>query len=67
LKKTFSQHDFDSDQRAALEAMTAALVRRLLHDPLLFIKNIKNASPPGGGCPESQRGCVLSIRRAFNI
>ena len=64
LKKTLSQHDFDSSQRAALEAMTAALVRRLLHDPLVFIKN---ASPPGGGCQEAQRGCVLSIRRAFNI
>ena len=64
LKKTLRQHDFNSDQREALEAMTAALVRRLLHDPLLFIKN---SSPPGGGCQENQRGCVLSIRRAFNI
>jgi glutamyl-tRNA reductase len=69
LKKTLRQHDFSSDQREALEAMTAALVRRLLHDPLVFIKN---SSPPGGGCQETQwgcaqRGCVLSIRRAFNI
>ena len=65
LKKTLSQHDFDSDQRAALEIMTAALVRRLLHDPLVFIKN--STPPAGGGCPEAQEGCVLSIRRAFNI
>jgi glutamyl-tRNA reductase len=64
LKKTLSQHDFDSEQRAALEAMTAALVRRILHDPLVFIKN---SSPAGGGCPESRPGCVLSIRRAFNL
>jgi len=64
LKKTLSQLDFDSDQRAALEVMTAALVRRLLHDPLVFIKN---SSPAGEGCPESRRGCVLSIRRAFNL
>jgi glutamyl-tRNA reductase len=65
LKKTLSQHDFDPDQRAALEAMTAALVRRLLHDPLVFIKN---SSPPGGTCPESRPGgCVHSIRRAFNL
>jgi glutamyl-tRNA reductase len=64
LKKTLRQHDFNSDQREALEAMTAALVRRLLHDPLVFIKN---SSPPGGGCQESQKGCVLSIRRAFNL
>jgi hypothetical protein len=59
-----NQHDFDSDQRAALEVMTAALVRRLLHDPLVFIKN---SSPAGGGCSESRRDCVLSIRRAFNL
>jgi len=64
LKKTLSQYDFDSDQRAALEVMTAALVRRLLHDPLIFIKN---SSPAGGGCSESRRDCVLSIRRAFNL
>jgi len=64
LKKTLNQHDFDSDQRAALEVMTAAMVRRLLHDPLVFIKN---SSPPDMGCQQSQRGCVLSIRRAFNI
>ena len=69
LKKTLRQHDFNSDQREALEAMTSALVRRLLHDPLAFIKN---SSPPGGGGQETQRGCaergcVLSIRRAFNI
>ena len=56
LKKTLKQHDFDSDQRAALEIMTAALVRRLLHDPLLFIKN-----------SSAQGDCVQSIRRAFNL
>ena len=64
LKKTLSQHDFDSDQRAALEIMTAALVRRLLHDPLVFIKN---SSPAGRGCSKAQGDCVLSIRRAFNL
>jgi len=64
LKKTLNQHDFDSDQRAALEIMTAAMVRRLLHDPLVFIKN---SSPPGAVCQQSQGGCVHSIRRAFNL
>jgi glutamyl-tRNA reductase len=64
LKKTLRQHDFDSDQQEALEAMTAALVRRLLHDPLVYIKN---SSPPEGNCPDSRPGCVLSIRRAFNL
>jgi glutamyl-tRNA reductase len=64
LKKTLSQHNFDPDQREALELMTAALVRRLLHDPLLFIKN---SSPPGAGCPQAKGDCVLSIRRAFNL
>lgn len=64
LKKTLSQHNFDPDQREALEIMTAALVRRLLHDPLLFIKN---SSPPGRDCSKAQGDCVLSIRRAFNI
>jgi glutamyl-tRNA reductase len=64
LKKTVSQHAFDPDQLAALEAMTTAMVRRLLHDPLLFIKN---SAPPGGGCAKPQGGCVLSIRQACNI
>ena len=64
LKKTLHQHHFNPDQLAALEAMTSALVRRLLHDPLTFIKT---AASPGAGCPEPQSGCLKSIRRAFNI
>jgi glutamyl-tRNA reductase len=64
LKKTLGQHNFSPDQREALEAMTGALVRRLLHDPLLFIKN---SGPAEAGCAEPGRACLTSIRRAFKL
>ena len=64
LQKTLRQHQFSPEQRTALEVMTSALVRRLLHDPLVFIKD----APPGGSsCPEPRPGCLKSIRRAFNL
>ncbi|MGL4208840.1 MAG: glutamyl-tRNA reductase [Candidatus Adiutrix sp.] len=44
LKRTFNQHHFSQEQQKALESMTAAMVRRLLHDPLVFIKNQTLAS-----------------------
>lgn len=64
LQKTFSQHNFSSHQREVVEIMTGALVRRLLHDPLLFIKN---SSPAEAGCVESGQACLNSIRRAFKL
>jgi len=72
LNRTLSQHDFSPEQATAIETMTAALVRRLLHDPLAFIKSSTN-----GQCPEaceveksachSNDSCLRSIRRAFKI
>ena len=71
LRRTLNQHDFSPDQQAALEAMTSALVRRLLHDPLTFIKQSGDASETldcrsGNDCRPKER-CLRSIHRAFNI
>lgn len=72
LQRTLSQHNFSPDQQEALETMTSALVRRLLHDPLAFIKQVSDAveSPEcrlaQDQCRPKDR-CLLSIRRAFNI
>jgi len=71
LQRTLNQHDFSSDQQAALEAMTSALVRRLLHDPLAFIKQSGEIAETSGcrdgnACRPKER-CLKSIRRAFNI
>ncbi|UQZ90088.1 glutamyl-tRNA reductase [Deltaproteobacteria bacterium Smac51] len=77
LARTLSQHDFDDSQKAALEAMTGALVRRLLHDPLAFIKDATGAGAaeclrPDGPCDHSGdcspgRDRLATIRRAFKI
>jgi glutamyl-tRNA reductase len=39
LRKTLSRHDFTDEEAAALDTMTKALVRRLLHNPLSFVKS----------------------------
>lgn len=60
LRRTFARHDFDDEQKAALEAMTGALVRRLLHDPLAYIKESGEvAALPGDP--------LSAIRQAFKI
>jgi Glutamyl-tRNA reductase len=70
LQRTLSQHSFSPDQQAALEVMTSALVRRLLHDPLAFIKQSGSQTDDCQGrqdeCAPKER-CLRSIRRAFNI
>ncbi|MDL2260447.1 glutamyl-tRNA reductase [Deltaproteobacteria bacterium OttesenSCG-928-K17] len=78
LSRTMSQHSFSPEQAAGLEAMTAALVRRLLHDPLAYIKanSIDDQCPSaaegacgrnaGQGC-RAGRHCLNSIRQAFKI
>jgi glutamyl-tRNA reductase len=38
LQRTFSRNDFSEEEQAALDSMTKALVRRLLHNPLSFTK-----------------------------
>lgn len=72
LNRTLNQHNFSPEQAAAIETMTAAMVRRLLHDPLAFIKSSSN-----GQCPKaheadnpachSNGSCLKSIRLAFKI
>lgn len=72
LERTMAQHHFSPGQKAALEAMTSALVRRLMHDPISFIKQAKSHSE-NSGCRQSlkkcrgKKNCLTSIRRAFNI
>lgn len=79
LEKTLNQNNFNPKQRAALEAMTGALVRRLLHDPLVFIKNTAKGNGEwecsdrevdcgrtGAGC-RAKPHCLNYLKRAFNI
>lgn len=69
LSRTLEQHQFTPEQAASLDVMTAALVRRLLHDPLAYIKS----SAPGqeSGCPsgncQPKEVCLHSLRQAFKI
>ncbi len=69
LGRTLNRHDFDEEQKAALEAMTGALVRRLLHDPLAYIKESAGEAPAKSqnlsGAPGGDR--LAAIRRAFKI
>ncbi|MDR1045274.1 MAG: glutamyl-tRNA reductase [Candidatus Adiutrix sp.] len=71
LERTLSQHQFSPEQAASLEAMTSALVRRLLHDPLVFIKSHQPDDEPAcPGAGESCRPhgrCLDSLRRAFKL
>ncbi|MDR1164648.1 MAG: glutamyl-tRNA reductase [Deltaproteobacteria bacterium] len=39
LRRTLAHHHFDDEEIAAIDAMTKALVRRLLHHPLMFTKS----------------------------
>jgi glutamyl-tRNA reductase len=39
LQRTISRNDFTDEQVSAMDAMTKALVRRLLHNPLSFTKS----------------------------
>lgn len=40
LEKTlYSLNGIPEDQRSAIEAMTKSIVRRILHDPILYLKN----------------------------
>ncbi|MDR2422193.1 MAG: glutamyl-tRNA reductase [Deltaproteobacteria bacterium] len=38
LEKTLAKHEFSADQSQAIETMSRALVRRILHNPLAFAK-----------------------------
>lgn len=69
LERTLRQHDFSPEQAASLELMTSSLVRRLLHDPLTFIKNSPPAADLGRPDWDCRTGyhCLQSLRRAFNI
>ena len=72
LSRTLKQHQFSPEQAASIEAMTAALVRRLLHDPLSFIKNSAGEKCPDHcaaekvGCRPGEN-CLHSLRQAFKI
>lgn len=42
LAKTISNFDLNPKQKKALEKMTEAIVNKLLHDPILFLKNSRH-------------------------
>ncbi|OEU46525.1 MAG: glutamyl-tRNA reductase [Desulfobacterales bacterium C00003060] len=61
LKKTFASLTSASEQdRAAIERLTAALVKKILHDPTLFLKQI-------GGYKDKNSLYVDITRRLFNL
>ena len=65
LKRTLSLYKFDSEQEKALELMSKALVKRLLHDPLHFIKG---GSHPGKLDKSENDAFYLEvIQRAFRL
>lgn len=67
LNRTFKEQHFSPEQAASIEAMTSALVRRLLHDPLNFIKKSPApCAPEKDGCQNGEN-CLHSIRQAFKI
>lgn len=77
LEKTLHLHHFEPEQKAALEAMSSALVRRLLHDPLHFIRQIAEGGEDAGGpcgrpretrCSSCQpEQCLELLRQAFQL
>ena len=71
LGRTLRQHHFTPEQAASLETMTAALIRRLLHDPLTYIKSGVTEKCTYCGAEKADcrpgEGCLFSIQRAFKI
>jgi glutamyl-tRNA reductase len=59
LERTLSRHSFSSEQTEALEAMTKALVRRLMHHPLTYAKACHRHG--------RARGQLGLIRRMFGL
>ncbi len=60
LKKTFaSLVSVSEEERAAIDRMTEALVKKILHDPTLFLKQIE---------PKDKKSLYVDIaRRLFNL
>ncbi len=60
LKKTFaSLASVSEEERAAIDRMTEALVKKILHDPTLFLKQIE---------PKDKKSLYVDIaRRLFNL
>lgn len=60
LKRTLSkQNSFSEDQIEALETMTKALVHKVIHDPIMFIKNPDPS--------ERKKGSTKLVRSLFNL
>lgn len=61
LAKTFKRlGPVDDNTREALEAMASALVRKLNHDPIMFLKH-------GGMSQEGNGPRISTMRRIFNL
>jgi glutamyl-tRNA reductase len=52
----------DPEQAAALDRLTQALVKKLIHDPIMFIKGASHDKSP-----ETRREQLALVRRIFNI
>ena len=65
LDRTLGQHQFSPEQVVSLEAMTGAIVRRLLHDPLAYVKNslLENTL----GASQCREANLDYLQRAFNL
>ncbi len=63
LARTLKDLDgLSPEQAAALERLTQALVKKLVHDPIMFIKGASHEKSP-----DTQRQQLALVRRIFNI
>lgn len=63
LKRTLKDlNGIGPEQAAAVDRLTQALVKKILHDPILFLKEQTH-----GKTEETKRGQMALIRRMFNL
>ncbi|MCF8042816.1 MAG: hypothetical protein K9L20_11985, partial [Desulfarculaceae bacterium] len=54
--------ELSPDEIAALDRLTQALVKKLVHDPIMFIKGASH-----GKSPDTLRQQLALVRRIFNL
>jgi glutamyl-tRNA reductase len=60
LRRPWLLNDITEDQKRAVEAMSQALVNKLLHAPLVVLKQAASA-------PDSGDNTIALARRLFNL
>ena len=58
LEKTFSRLDLSPKEREAIEILTEALIQKVLHDPISYLKS---------GYHREGREAIAAVRRIFNL